>query len=143
MIEMTRRGNPRFAPERACTHCGAMFAPAWKKREQKLCSLACQRRAALKHDDPEVQRERGSRSGESRRGTGTGYVKYHQRHQHRVVAEQMLGRPLEPGEIVHHKDNDKSNNDPSNLEVMTQADHIRIHHPEMLAARLAKKEMEA
>ena len=46
---------------------------------------------------------------------------------HRVVAEEMLGRALLPGEIVHHKDGDKWNNAPENLEVMTQAEHARIH----------------
>jgi hypothetical protein len=39
----------------------------------------------------------------------------------------MLGRPLEPGEIVHHIDHDKRNNDPANLQVMTQAEHMRLH----------------
>jgi hypothetical protein len=57
----------------------------------------------------------------------TTYRKQHGRHQHRVVAEQMLGRPLKPGEIVHHIDGNKHNNDPSNLQVMTQSEHIREH----------------
>lgn len=57
----------------------------------------------------------------------TTYRKRHGRHEHRVVAEQMLGRPLEHGEIVHHIDGDKHNNDPSNLMVMTQDHHIREH----------------
>lgn len=46
---------------------------------------------------------------------------------HRVVAELKLGRALLPGEIVHHIDGDKWNNDPDNLAVMTQAEHARIH----------------
>ena len=57
----------------------------------------------------------------------TTYRKQYGRHQHRVVAEQMLGRPLKPSEIVHHIDGNKHNNDPSNLQVMTQAEHIREH----------------
>lgn len=39
----------------------------------------------------------------------------------------MLGRLLEPDEIVHHKNEDPSDNRPENLEVMTQAEHIRLH----------------
>ena len=55
------------------------------------------------------------------------YKKLHSRHEHRVVAERMLGRALKHGEIVHHKDGNKHNNDPANLEVMTQAEHARLH----------------
>jgi hypothetical protein len=46
---------------------------------------------------------------------------------HRVVAEQMLNRPLAKGEIVHHKDGDKWNNSPENLEIMSQSEHIKLH----------------
>ena len=46
---------------------------------------------------------------------------------HRVLAENKIGRLLEKHEIVHHKDEDKDNNDPSNLEVMTRAEHSRLH----------------
>ena len=61
------------------------------------------------------------------RGEGKTYRKRNGEHEHRLVAEQMLGRPLEPGEIVHHIDHDKRNNDPANLQVMTQAEHMRLH----------------
>lgn len=43
--------------------------------------------------------------------------------EHRVVAEQMLGRPLRSDEVAHHIDGDRANNDPSNIVVMTKKEH--------------------
>lgn len=49
-----------------------------------------------------------------------GYIR-----EHRLVMEQMLGRHLLPEEVVHHKDNNPANNDPSNLELFhTNAAHL-------------------
>jgi hypothetical protein len=47
--------------------------------------------------------------------------------QHVVVMEELLGRPLLPDECVHHKDENRSNNSPDNLELMTRAEHARLH----------------
>lgn len=42
--------------------------------------------------------------------------------------EGLIGRKLESHEHVHHKDHDRSNNDPSNLEhCPTPKDHYREH----------------
>lgn len=61
-------------------------------------------------------------------GKGLSYKKLYGRHEHRVVAERMLGRKLNPGEIVHHIDGDKRNNDPENLIVMkNQSEHLEWH----------------
>lgn len=61
-------------------------------------------------------------------GEGKTYRKFLGRHEHRVVAEQKLGRPLRNGEIVHHIDGDRRNNDPDNLMVLpSQSDHCKIH----------------
>lgn len=47
--------------------------------------------------------------------------------EHRLVAEEMLGRRLRADEDVHHKDGDKMNNHPSNLEVLNHSEHARHH----------------
>ena len=61
-------------------------------------------------------------------GSDKTYAKIHGRHEHRVVAEQMLGRELRPGEVVHHIDGNKRNNDPSNLHVFaSQSEHASYH----------------
>lgn len=46
---------------------------------------------------------------------------------HREVMEKHLGRKLAKKEVVHHKDGDPTNNNVSNLEVMSSSDHARLH----------------
>lgn len=47
---------------------------------------------------------------------------------HRAVAKKKLGRTLRPGEVVHHKDRNKTNNEARNLWVFKdQAAHDRAH----------------
>lgn len=49
-------------------------------------------------------------------------------YEHRLVAEQKLGRRLVDGELVHHVDGNKQNNDPANLEVVASiAAHCHEH----------------
>lgn len=48
--------------------------------------------------------------------------------QHRWVMQQHLGRPLEDGEVVHHIDGDKTNNNIDNLELhTTHSEHMKEH----------------
>ncbi|MGC4378264.1 HNH endonuclease [Fictibacillus sp. Mic-4] len=47
--------------------------------------------------------------------------------QHRLVMERHIGRYLTEDEIVHHKDENKQNNDISNLEILDRSTHIALH----------------
>ena len=56
------------------------------------------------------------------------YNKFLGRHEHRVVAERMLGRKLKKSEVVHHIDLNKQNNDEKNLVVLpSNSEHSHLH----------------
>ena len=46
---------------------------------------------------------------------------------HRLVMEKKLGRKLGSWELVHHKDEDKTNDHPDNLELTTRSKHAKHH----------------
>lgn len=49
-------------------------------------------------------------------------------YEHRIVAEQKIGRRLQSGEQVHHRDGNKQNNSPENIEIMSSIAHHRVEH---------------
>lgn len=57
----------------------------------------------------------------------SGYIYIGKRRQHRVFAEEMLGRPLQKDEVVHHINGDKGDNTFDNLLVCSKKEHNRIH----------------
>jgi hypothetical protein len=123
---------------RECKRCGKLFKHYpnnQRKKDQQFCSRKCHLEV-YNVEDREHGLKGAKASGALPHGRGTGeagwYVKEGGQHQHRVIAERILGRNLEPKEIVHHEDLNKKNNHPSNLIVFkTHADHMR-HHAQCL-----------
>lgn len=57
---------------------------------------------------------------------------------HRYVWELNYGK-IPDGYDIHHKDGDKSNNDISNLELITRSDHMRLHGAQLTEEQKAER----
>ena len=55
------------------------------------------------------------------RSNKAGYVK-----RANLVMEKILGRMIEPNEIVHHQDGNRENDNPENLRLMSRGNHQRL-----------------
>lgn len=61
--------------------------------------------------------------------------------EHRLVCENLLGRYLTDEEIVHHRDGNRLNNDPSNLFIFYGHDtHIAFHKAKLRDSSLTEEE---
>ena len=117
-----------------CLICGEKFdVQPYRAKTARTCSVKCRQTF--------IARKSNKKRSAKQRFTGSkeNYVKFKGRHIHRFIMEQKLGRSLKKGEVVHHIDGNKWNNDINNLAVMTQADHARIHIKETMKHRWGKR----
>jgi hypothetical protein len=117
---------PACRLERACAYCSGLFLAgpnAVRRGKRRFCSPACANAARRKA--PPVQFDGDTFYLNPVSGSyvsdATGRLL------HRVVWERANGRPLRPGYVVHHRDHDHANNDPSNLVEMSRT-HTRLHN---------------
>lgn len=64
---------------------------------------------------------------EHHRANKDGYVG-----EHILIAEKNIKRKLKANEIVHHKDKNRSNNNPCNLQIMLDSEHKSLHGKETI-----------
>lgn len=116
------RGGPLRVSDkrRSADHLGQCVADDCEREvavsERSLCTMHYQR--WRKHGDANVQPKRSPGRWISSHGyvllpTGSSRMVM----EHRVIMEQMIGRPLLPSENVHHMNGVRDDNRPENLEL--------------------------
>lgn len=130
-------GKQRTGETRTCETCGREF---YKQRneiergEGRFCSYACKYQADRgkpnhRRDESKYVRHAAGYLwkwvGYDYPGNVRGRVL-----EHRWVMEQHLGRRLSTSETIHHLNGDKSDNRIANLQVLTNAEHVRLHMSE-------------
>lgn len=119
---------------RDCIECGKAFNT--NDRHRKCCRcrklVDCPNCDGRKTRGAKVCDTCTQRSGEAN-GNWRGGKTYHRKgyvavridgkykFQHVIIMEEALGRPLEAGENVHHKNGNRSDNRPENLELWVTA----------------------
>lgn len=106
-----------------CKNCGNEFYTT----RNEFCSSKCTYEYKSKTYNHKLYMENGYLIKFKKGYNKKGNVKLH-----RLIMEEHLGRNLTSDEIVHHIDENKLNNDISNLQVMTRGEHSRLHRKQEL-----------
>jgi hypothetical protein len=124
------RADKRKHP-RVCEVCGIDFLG--RSETARACSRSCS--ARLAHREGRLPQIAPSTPTPGRKINHLGYVrvwvpmdtpgrpKNGYMMEHRVVMQEHIGRPLQPWEIVHHRNGIKDDNRPENLEIVTRVRH--------------------
>lgn len=124
-----RKGNPTIQVERTCYFCGGKFKiwPSVLGRHKDKARIACSRKCRNEHlsrwiDDRRYKSTSGyimvPKEGNPKSSKLRDMV-----YEHRVIAEQILGRKLATEEEIHHLNGKRDDNRPENLLVVDSRKH--------------------
>jgi hypothetical protein len=125
-----------------CNHCATIFKP--KRKEQVYCSKSC---ASVKKGLMRSGQKTGLQDQDYKtRTTKDGHLRMYaakhpfaegrkEMHIHDMVMELHLGRRLALGEVVHHRDEVKTNNALDNLELKSHSLHSSEHMKEIVRTK--------
>ena len=121
----------RYSVSKKCIVCGKKFIG---EHIRKVCSTKCS--AELKKTNGKGSRNGMWKGGRTGGGENYFYVLMPKHPfankacyilEHRIVMEKIIGRYLAKDEVVHHKNNIKSDNRPKNLQLMKKKEHDSYH----------------
>lgn len=101
------------------------------KTYSKLCSV-CRKESKVKATEKAIAKRKLEKKSPKLSQGGYPLVPVHEtrlRAEHKIVMEQILGRPLRKGEAVHHINGNRTDNRPENLELWVRT------HPSGVRAR--------
>ena len=140
-------GKPEYCKQLCKTHYFRQWRKEDAKRPHLTCTIeGCERplktrgwcsvhaQRYWKFGDPLKRLRKANGEGWiSRDGYPMQTVDGKERLTHVLVAEKALGKPLPAGAAVHHWDENRSNNDPSNLLICPSNAYHRLIHQRMKA----------
>ncbi len=115
-----------------CDICGAEI-PRYRQRKHYFCCVEHQNQWVRKHVDfAALSRLHKAKNLTELNGIRNRLCRVGNRgkpnsRKARAAAEQYLGRKLRRGEVVHHKNGNAEDNDPKNLQIMTDRKHKQLH----------------